>query len=173
VVGKLGREKKKSWASLSRGFKARLTHKRPLSGPARCCDVADPSRAFSQHAGPGRLCISLDPGPYFARPRCYLCLGHHCYLCLGQCVTHVFDHLCYLCIDTAQEPRPTKSGRPPKPITNHLSLGARCASRTAQRIHLGPVEFLFQAMERIIADVAAVTQLIQCVTFCCNGTGLN
>src|ERR1700741_307960 len=50
----------------------------------------DPYRAFSQHSGPGRLYISLDPGPYFARPRCYLCLGHHCYLCLDQCVTHVF-----------------------------------------------------------------------------------
>jgi len=32
----------------------------PLSGPSRCCDVTDPSRAFSQHAGPGRLWISLD-----------------------------------------------------------------------------------------------------------------
>src|SRR6516164_7331868 len=32
----------------------------PFSGPARCCDVRDPYRAFSQHAGPGRLWISLD-----------------------------------------------------------------------------------------------------------------
>ena len=32
----------------------------PFSGSSRCCDVTDPSRAFSQHAGPGRLWISLD-----------------------------------------------------------------------------------------------------------------
>ena len=32
----------------------------PFSGPSRCCDVTDLSQAFSQHAGPGRLWISLD-----------------------------------------------------------------------------------------------------------------
>ena len=32
----------------------------PLSGPARCCDVADLYQAFSQRTGPGRLWISLD-----------------------------------------------------------------------------------------------------------------
>jgi putative transposase len=32
----------------------------PLSGPPHCCDVAYLSQAFSQHAGPGRLWISLD-----------------------------------------------------------------------------------------------------------------
>jgi hypothetical protein len=31
----------------------------PFSGPARCCDVAYLSQAFSQPTGPGRLWISL------------------------------------------------------------------------------------------------------------------
>jgi hypothetical protein len=34
------------------------------------------------------------------------------------------DHLCYLCLDTAQEPRPTKNGTAPTPklITDHCLL---------------------------------------------------
>jgi hypothetical protein len=40
-------------------------------------------------------------------------------------------------------------------------------------MHLGPVEFLFQAVERIIADVAVVTQLVQCPAFRGNGATLN
>jgi hypothetical protein len=31
-----------------------------FSGPPRCCDVTNLYQAFSQHAGPGRLCTSLD-----------------------------------------------------------------------------------------------------------------
>jgi len=32
-----------------------------FSGPSRCCDVTNPPRrTFSQHAGPGRSCTSLD-----------------------------------------------------------------------------------------------------------------
>jgi putative transposase len=34
----------------------------PSSGPARCSDVTDLCQAFSHHAAPGRLGISLDPG---------------------------------------------------------------------------------------------------------------
>jgi len=53
---KIGRGKKdKSWAPAGLGSNARLTHNRLFPGRPCCCDVTDPSRAFSQHAGPGAI----------------------------------------------------------------------------------------------------------------------
>jgi hypothetical protein len=71
-----------------------------------------------------------------------------------------------------REPRPTKIGAAAHQslITFHFLLSAASAP---QRVHLGPVKLLFQAVESVIANVAAATQLVECTTFCSNGAALN